>query len=109
MTQPIDPTPPVKDTPPKTQAEMTWSSNISGGFGWPLVMREASTTPANPAIRPCMLKMIVLSRGDRDTGKPGGLFVAANGQGIATKGGPLEQKSEYHEANQRNPDWRRDA
>lgn len=41
MTQPIDPTPPVKDTPPKTQAEMTWSSNISGGFGCPLVMREA--------------------------------------------------------------------
>lgn len=41
MTQPIDPTPPVKDTPPKTQAEMTWSSNISGGFGCPLVMHEA--------------------------------------------------------------------
>ena len=48
----IVPTPPESETPPSTQAEMTSRANPSGGFGCPLVIFDATITPANPATRP---------------------------------------------------------
>ena len=49
---PTPPTPPERLVPPMTTAAMASSSYAMPAFGWPAVMRAASTTPARPAIAP---------------------------------------------------------
>ena len=58
----IMPMPPLSDTPPSTQAEMTVSSKPWPIIGWPEVMREAKITPARAPIRPCTAKIRILVR-----------------------------------------------
>jgi len=57
MTPLIAARPPASETPPRTQAEITESSNPVAAFGWPEVMREASRMPAMPQTRPCSAKI----------------------------------------------------
>ncbi|KWV84723.1 hypothetical protein PFLmoz3_05761 [Pseudomonas fluorescens] len=54
--------PPLSDTPPSTQAEITVSSKPWPIIGWPEVMREARITPASAPIRPCTAKIRILVR-----------------------------------------------
>ena len=79
------PTPPESETPPSTQAEMTSSEKPVEVLGWPLVMREARITPASPAIRPCSDEDGDLDPVHGDAGEPGGLLVAADGEGVAAE------------------------
>ncbi|MOA35584.1 hypothetical protein D3C78_1570460 [compost metagenome] len=58
----IMPIPPLNDTPPNTQAEITVSSKPWPIMGWPEVMRDARITPANAPITPCTAKMMILVR-----------------------------------------------
>src|SRR3984957_10633236 len=55
-------TPPVSETPPSTQAEITPSSSPTDVFGSPRLIRDASITPAKPVTRPCSTNTTILMR-----------------------------------------------
>src|SRR3978361_134948 len=60
-------TPPVSETPPSTQAEITPNSSPTDVLGSPRLIRDARLTPANPVTSPCSTNTVILIR---MTGKP---------------------------------------
>src|ERR1700712_490990 len=60
-------TPPVSETPPSTQADITPSSSPTDVLGSPRLIRDASMTPAKPVTSPCSTNTVILMR---MTGRP---------------------------------------